>query len=236
MDTVIKSTATEAAGYVANLIAEQIRQALESRPRASLVLAGGSTFKPVYRQLSEMTLPWSRLDLFFGDERNVPPDHEWSNYRMVRENWLSRYQAGEGPTVYRIAGELPAETAAKKYSEVLRNYGENKLPVYDVVLLGIGSDGHTASLFPNRLEEVIAKRVEVINVPAGQPPEVERITLTPLALSRSRLIVITATGGEKAEIVFQIQRYPEARYPINVIECSYGRKILVLDREAAGRL
>ena len=182
-------TAEDVASDAAKLVAETIvsRRTVWTR----LVLAGGSTPRRCYELLSEKrSLPWGSVSILFGDERCVPPTDTDSNYRMADETLLHRVHPG---LVYRIPAELGADEAAKLYEPVVA------MAPLDLVLLGIGPDGHTASLFPGHA---------VLNAPgltagvhdAPKPPP-DRVTLTLRALRSARRVVILATGADKRDAV-----------------------------------
>ena len=181
---------TETAG---SAVAGPLRDAVTSDGKASLALAGGSTPEPVYRWLARSgPLPWERVDLFFGDERCVPPDDPASNYRMVRETLLEPLGA-DPQRVHRMQAERPdRDAAADDYAAVLP-------PRLTVLLLGIGPEGHTASLFPGSpaLDER-RRRVVPVSTPAKPP---ERLTVTPPVLEAARHVVVLARGDRKADAV-----------------------------------
>src|SRR5262249_44001213 len=143
----------------ADMILETGQAAIRDRGRFSLVLSGGSTPRRVYARLAEADFPWDKTHLFWGDERAVPPDSTESNYRMVVESLLGKISIPSSH-VHRIRGESEPRQAAEEYEEELRVFFENGRPVFDLILLGMGADGHTASLFPGTtaLEE---RRVSV---------------------------------------------------------------------------
>ena len=176
----------------ARRIALELSRAIDERGHASLALAGGTTPKATYEALAGLPLDWRVLDIFFGDERCVPADHPDSNYRMAKAALLDRVTI---PTerVHRIQGELTDYDAAARAYEALL---PDKL---DVVVLGIGEDAHTASLFPGSpaLRETVRRVLPV----TGPKPPPERISLTPPALRAARLCIVLASGAGKAEAV-----------------------------------
>ena len=202
---------------VAAAAAAEIAAALGEGSR-TLVLAGGNTPKRCYELLARLDVKWGRVTVLFGDERCVPPDHPDSNYRMVREALLDQVAPA---TVHRIAGELGPDEGAAEYSRVVAG-----LAPLDIVVLGIGEDGHTASLFPGR-PEVNAKgwAIGVRNSPKPPP---ERVTLTLPALRGARRVIILATGAGKAQAVAMAKRQD---VPSGMIA---GARWL-LDRAAAGQ-
>lgn len=202
---------------VARAAADEILAALNSGSR-TLVLAGGNTPKPSYELLAESDLRWGRVTVLFGDERCVPPDDPESNYRMARETLLDRVAPA---TVHRIPGELGAEEAAAHYDRIVAG-----LSPLDVVLLGAGEDGHTASLFPGH-PEVQAKGWAVAVHNAPKPPP-DRVSLTLPALQAARHVIVLATGAGKAEAVAKARR---GEVPSGMI----AGALWLIDSAAAGR-
>jgi 6-phosphogluconolactonase len=175
---------------VARAAAETVRTLLAGGAR-SLVLAGGTTPAACYRELARMDVAWGRVTALFGDERCVPPDDPESNYRMAREALLDRVHPA---SVHRMAGELGPDEAAAAYDAIV-----GRLQPLDVVLLGVGEDGHTASLFPgNRALQADGWATPVRGAPKPPP---ERVSLTLRALRGARTVLILATGAGKAEAV-----------------------------------
>ncbi|MBA3346783.1 MAG: 6-phosphogluconolactonase [Gemmatimonadales bacterium] len=181
------------ASSAAGRLSAEIRRLLESQERCSLALAGGSTPRPVYERVAA-ELPgresWSRIDLFFGDERCVPPGHPASNYGMVKEALLDRVPV-DSAQIHRMEGERPnPDEAARAYEGLLPER-------LDLLVLGLGSDGHTASLFPGApsLGET-RRRVLAVKSPA---PPVNRLTVTPPVILGARLTIVLVAGAEKAE-------------------------------------
>lgn len=202
---------------VAESAAAEIASALAEGAR-TLVLAGGTTPQRCYQLLVQAEVKWGRVTVLFGDERCVPPDHPDSNYRMAREALLDRVAPG---TVHRIAGELGPDEASEMYSRVIA-----QLAPLDVVLLGAGEDGHTASLFPGH-PEVRAQgwAVGVRNAPKPPP---DRVSLTLPALQGARKVIILATGAGKAGAVARAKR---AEVPSGMIASARW----LIDRAAAGQ-
>ncbi len=182
----------ELPGRAAARIALELTSALGARGRASLALAGGTTPKATYEALAILPLDWSNIDVFFGDERCVPPDHSDSNYRMAKAALFDRI-AISAERIHRMQGELgDRDAAARAY--------ERELPAaLDVVVLGIGEDAHTASLFPGAA--ALSEQVRLVLPVIGPKPPPERLTLTPPALRAARLCLMLASGAGKAESV-----------------------------------
>jgi 6-phosphogluconolactonase len=200
------------------------------------VLAGGSTPKATYEILARDyadRIDWSKVHVFFGDERTVPPDHEDSNYRMAREALLNHVPVG---SIHRMRGELPPDEAAAAYEEELREFfGAEGLPRFDLILLGIGGDGHTASLFP----ETSALEVHDRWVVANPVPKLDttRITLTIPVINAARSVVFLVAGEDKAEALKEILEgdADPREYPARLIQPPGGPDWM-LDRTAAGAL
>ena len=172
---------------------------------AQIALSGGSTVGNAYELAAELLPEWPDAHVWFGDERAVPPDDERSNYRLVRETLLDRL--GLQPEVHRIQGELGAPDAAALYDRELDGV------TLDLALNGIGSDGHTASLFPNAPTLDERERRAVAAEPALEP-FVERVTLTPPVFAATRLLVYLVTGESKAEAVRRaFAEEPSAGHP-----------------------
>jgi 6-phosphogluconolactonase len=205
-----------------------------------IVLTGGSTPRAAYGEFVEAVqtvgIDVSGCTMWFSDERCVPPDDSRSNYRMVRESLLEPLGAfGEVPTVHRMRGELGPADGASDYERELREAGS---PRFDLVLLGIGPDGHLASMFPDQ-ESLSERSRMVVGVPeAGLEPFVSRVTLTFPALVNARQIVFLATGESKAEAVaaaFGPDAKPDPHVPSSLL-ASHAKDVkdvkVLLDRDA----
>ena len=208
----------EDADAVAVEAADLVTDAIDGGLR-SLVLAGGSTPRRAYQLLAARSLAWGRVAVLFGDERCVPPDDLESNYRMAREALLDRVSPG---SVHRMAGELGAEEAAALYDPIVRG-----LSPLDLVLLGMGPDGHTASLFPGH-PGLDASGCALAVHGAPKPPP-DRVSLTLGALRDARRVVFLVTGADKAEALRAVQR---GEVPAGMVpDAEY-----LVDRAAAGML
>jgi 6-phosphogluconolactonase len=168
--------------------------------RANIALAGGSTPRAAYQQLAGRCPPWGRVAFFFGDERCVPPDAEGSNYGMAREALLDRIPL-RADQVHRVRGELPpAEGAARAEEDLRATVAGSPFPVLDLVLLGMGADGHTASLFPGAPELEERERLAVA-VHRPEMPQPWRVSMTLPVINAARRILIVVGSAEKAEMV-----------------------------------
>ena len=186
---------------------EQALQATAERGRFIVALSGGDTPRAMYELLAQepftSMVPWERVHLFWGDDRAVPPDHARSNYRMAREAFIGRVPIPDA-NVHRIHGELPAEEAARRCQQELeRIFGDVHVPVFDLVHLGIGPDGHTASLFPHTaaLTETEAWVTTNIDRSHGNEP---RVTLTFPVINAARRVEVLLLEPQKAELVRKV--------------------------------
>lgn len=216
------------------------RVALARHGRFDVALAGGATPRGVYRLLAADyadALPWSQVHLFFGDERAVPPDHPDSNCRMVRESLLSGTPGtARQSRLHRMEAESPPALAADRYEEELRRHfaaAPPAQPVFDLVLLGMGTDGHTASLFPGTAALGELHRAVVAN----EVPQLgtTRITLTFPCLNQAREILFLVAGADKAAMLAKVLHGDPtgARYPAQDIRPTSGTLTWMLDEAAA---
>ena len=225
----------DVAHEAAERIVDAANLAAEEGRTFSIALSGGSTPKALFELLAgpayRSRVDWPKVEVFFGDERNVPPDHKDSNYRMAREALLSKVPI-PGDNVYRMAGELDANEAAKQYGQILKEkFGDGGL---DVVLLGMGDDGHTASLFPGTAalgetkHRCVANRVDKLNT--------WRITLTAPFINRSRQVMVLVTGASKRQRLAEVLEGPRdpQRLPVQLIDPAAGRITWLVDAAAAG--
>jgi 6-phosphogluconolactonase len=206
----------------------------------SVVLAGGSTPRAAYEELVQAVetvgLDLTNTTFWFGDERCVSPGDERSNYLMVKETLLDRLDSSNRPHVHRVQGELGPTAAADAYERELRDAGP---PQFDLVLLGVGPDGHTASLFPD--QPTLSERSRLV-APVEQPglePFVPRVTLTLPALASAREVVFLVTGGAKADAVaaaFGPEAKPDPHVPSSLLVPLAKQITVLLDPPAAGKL
>jgi 6-phosphogluconolactonase len=193
---VVAADAAAMARLAAEWLAAEIRVAATLRGACALCLSGGGTPRPVYEALAGGPLgdpvPWDRVHVFFGDERAVPPDDPDSNYRMVSEALLRRVGLPAG-NVHRMEAEAAdIEAAADRYAGLLPG-------ALDVLVLGVGPDGHTASLFPG--SPALAERSRRVLPARGPKPPQRRLTITPPVIAAARRLVVLAAGADKAEPV-----------------------------------
>ena len=193
-----------------------------------VVITGGSTPRRAYERAAEQREDWTGVDVWFTDERCVPPDHEHSNYRMAERAWFSKVG---GLSVHRMKGELGPEEGARDYE---RELDESGLEAFHLMLLGLGPDAHTCSLFPN--DDALgerSRRVVGVETP-GMAPFVSRITLTLPVVNAAQRKVFLVTGEDKADAVARaFSGRPDPRAPASLVE---GEITVLLDQAAAARL
>jgi 6-phosphogluconolactonase len=236
MNEVRRFVAEQWADGVAEAIAATLREAIAARGLATLMLAGGSTPAPVYRALVGKDVDWSRVHFFWGDERDVPPDDAESNFRMARETLLEPLGIGaQDARVHRIPTEETPDADADLYEQNLRFFfklGPGERPHFDLILLGMGEDGHTASLFPGTAAVEEKKRLVVANpVPALQQT---RITVTFPLINAARAIFVLVRGAGKAERLRAVLEGPPNRYPIQEVGPQDGGLVWMVDEAAGG--
>ena len=208
-----------------------------ARAGGHIALAGGSTPRAAYEEAAGAGGDWSGAVLWFGDDRCVPPDHEHSNYGMAKAALLDRL-SGPPPEVRRIEGERGPDEAATAYERALWGEFGDELPRLDLVLLGLGPDAHTASLFPNDAALGEQERLAVGVETPGMPPLVSRVTLTLPVVNAAREVVFLVSGADKAEAVARAfgggPAGPDA--PASLVDPEDGSLTLLLDPAAAARL
>jgi 6-phosphogluconolactonase len=218
------------------------QKAISERGRFTIALSGGSTPKNLYTLIAanaSTSLPWNQIFFFWGDERHVPPDNPDSNYRMAKETLLSKLPV-PAANIFPIPAENPdAKAAAAAYEQTLLKFfgvPAGETPRFDLILLGMGPDGHTASLFPETeaLQEksrlVVANWVEKLNA--------SRITLTLPVLNASRNVLFLVSGADKATVLREVLEgsVPGEKFPSKLVRPSQGKLIWLVDRSAASEL
>lgn len=235
MSIAIFEDPNELAEAAARDFSEKAAAAISARGRFSVALAGGSTPKATYevlaRDFSE-TVDWPNVHVFIGDERTVPPDHRDSNFRMASEALLDHVSPG---SVHRMRGELDPEEAARAYEAELRDFFGEK-PLLDLIHLGVGEDGHTASLFPGTSALDATDRLVVSNV--VEKLDTVRLTLTAPVINGARSVVFLVAGEGKAEALAGILEGggDPREYPAKMINPGSGGSEWMVDRGAAGSL
>jgi 6-phosphogluconolactonase len=218
------------------------KEAIAQRGQFTIALSGGSTPRSLYTLIAanaKDSLPWDKVFFFWGDERHVPPTSTESNYRMSDESLLSKVPV-PATNIFRVPTENPdASAVADAYDKTVREFFHTpagEFPRFDLILLGVGPDGHTASLFPETaaLQEksrlVVANRVEKMNT--------DRITFTLPLINAARTVAFLVSGGDKASVLHEVLegKGPAEKYPSKLIQPKDGKLIWFVDRAAASEL
>jgi 6-phosphogluconolactonase len=216
--------------------------AVAQRGRFTIALSGGSTPKNLYTLIAanaSANLPWDRMFFFWGDERHVPPDDPDSNYRMAKESLLAKV-AIPPANIFPVPAEDPdASAAAEAYEQTLRKFfglAPGEFPRFDLILLGMGPDGHTASLFPETAALQEKSRLVVANW--VEKLQTSRITFTLPVLNAARCVAFLVSGTDKAVVLHEVLEGNAAveKYPSKLVRPSDGRLIWFVDRAAASGL
>src|SRR6185437_16586742 len=206
-----------------------------ARRPETVALSGGSTPRLMFQILAEQfreRVDWSTIQFFWSDERHVPPDHPESNYRMANEALLSHVPVS-AMSVHRIRGENPdAAEAASEYEQTIVQVTQEPLPRLDLIFLGIGTDGHTASIFPG--SEVLHETKRLVAAPYVEKFNSYRITMTLPLLNNGATVVFLVSGAEKAQIVKEVLE-GQNKYPAQAVKPTHGELIWMLDKEAASK-
>jgi 6-phosphogluconolactonase len=211
---------------LANVVAERL--ALAAREGGNVVLTGGKSPELAYKHAAKLEPDWAKVELWWGDERCVPPDDKDSNYGMARRALLDKLEQ-QPRAVHRIKGEIGKERAAAEYE---RELGDTQL---DLLLLGVGPDGHIASLFPNA--PTLRQRRKVLPAEPGLEPFVDRVTLSVPMLRSAREILFLLAGESKADAAARaFAGKPSQDTPASLVRAKDGRTVVILDRAAAAKL
>jgi 6-phosphogluconolactonase len=229
-------TSTALVPTVTPWILDRLQQAIETQGSATIALAGGSTPKVIYRAISQVDFPWEKLHVFWGDERFVPPTHADSNELMARDSWLN-HVAMPAANIHPWPTQMgdPAQ-CADLYGTTLQKYFQTPLPTFDLVLLGMGEDGHTASLFPHTAALDVVDRPTTVGSKDDQP----RLTLTAAAINQAACVAFIVTGAGKRPALKEVMN------PIDSIDANrqYPARLIAptqelwwwLDTEAAAEI
>ena len=217
------------------IILERIEQTIAAKDRFTIVLSGGSTPKPLYAALAEESLPWSKIHVFWGDERYVPATDPNSNQLMARQAWLNKVEIPEANIhPMQTDGASPQDDAARHEAELKQFFStESQFPTFDLILLGMGNDGHTASLFPHTDALSVRDRWVTVGNHHGDP----RLTLTVPTIDRASCVIFLVAGEDKRPPLAKVfaPQEDEAEYPARLIQPE-GELLWLLDRSAAAEL
>jgi 6-phosphogluconolactonase len=236
------TTPQELFAAAAEEVVRTANEAVAQRGRFTIALSGGSTPKNLYNLLAtnaRTALPWDRMFFFWGDERHVPPTDPDSNYRMADETMLSKIPVAAG-NVFRMPAENPdAAAVAQAYEQTLRKFFQlqpGQVPTFDLILLGMGPDGHTASLFPGTAALQEKSRLVVANW--VEKLKASRISLTLPVLNSARCVTFLVSGTDKAAVLRAVleEDVQGEQYPSKLVRPSEGTLIWLIDRAAASQL
>lgn len=232
---IIYPDATTTIQAAAEIFLKEAIEAIANKGRFSVSLSGGSTPRALYELLAEphyaAQADWSKVAFFWGDERCVPPDHPDSDYGMAKIALLDHLTTNASLQIYRLEGEIQPEVAANRYEQVLRNYfGNDPEQSFDLLLLGLGEDVHTASLFPGTQPIHETSR----QVVAHYVPKLSawRLTLTPPILNRAQTTVFLVTGAAKLPALRHLLHSPYSpdEYPAQIIQPANDRLLILTDQ------
>jgi 6-phosphogluconolactonase len=236
-ERLIVPDATAVTQAAADQFVAHARSAIAASGRFTVALSGGSTPKAMFARLIDQPIDWARVQVFWGDERCVPPDDADSNYRMAREALLDHVPIPD-QNVHRMQGEINPTQAASNYTAELRAvFGQVEWPRFDLILLGLGPDAHTASLFPGtdviheQQRWVVGHFVEKLNA--------YRITLTPPVINHAEHVIFLVAGTDKAAAfrsVLSHHPFDPDRFPAQIIQPISGTLTWFVDQAAAAQL
>jgi 6-phosphogluconolactonase len=228
---------------LSHFFAQEIATAIQQLPPGkfySIALSGGSTPRKVFEHIAlhyKHQVNWQKVQVFWSDERCVDPENEESNYRMAKESLLDKVPI---PTenIFRIHGEADPLSEADRYSDIIRQHvlTQNNIPQFDLMMLGLGDDGHTASIFPDNL--ALFGSEKLIEVAENPYSKQKRITVTGKIINSARTVVFLATGDSKAEMVARIIERKKGwdKLPASMVNPGEGKLVWLLDEPAANKL
>ena len=240
IQVLVEPGVAEATKLAAELFGVIVCETIEQRDSCNVSLAGGTTPRALYHLLAENAadnLPWGKMGVFFGDERDVPPDHVESNYGMIQRTLLDHVPVDFNHIHPMLADAADMQTAAAEYEQTIRNIvptGEGGLPSFDLVLLGMGGDGHTASLFP--ASDALNASDKLVTSCSVMVLGRKRMTMTFPLINAARTVMLLVTGSDKAEAIAALlsdSQDAKSRLPAANIHPQNGKLIIILDSAAA---
>ena len=237
---IIRDTPSQAAAAAADLFAGTARECVSDKGFFTVAVSGGSTPRPMHRMLAEepyrWEVPWNKTHIFWVDERRVPENDPQSNYGAAKEDILDRVDVPQEQIYPMFDGDSPGEWALKYQKKIIDFFQlkERQYPIFDLIFLGLGPDGHTASLFPG--QEALSENDRIIITVRGGNPCIHRITMTFSVLNQAAHVVFLASGNGKAAVVNNILRGRKVGLPASKIQPKNGTLTWILDKEAASLL
>jgi 6-phosphogluconolactonase len=234
----ISASADELAQACTTFVLETLSEAAKSQPHTTFAISGGSTPKLLFSKLAQSGFDWSKVHIFWVDERCVAPTDGQSNFKLANETLLTPARISKH-NVHRIHGEMTPDEGAVRYIEEIEqffNLGEHELPVFDLIHRGIGPDAHTASLFPG--EPLISNRTGVAAAVWVEKLRSHRVTLLPGVLLAAKRTLLQVAGQDKAEAVYNILKGPEDpfQFPGQIATRGSDKAVWFLDQAAASKL
>ncbi len=214
----------------------QIEKSITSNGICTIALAGGSTPKPIYEKIAAANLPWDKIHIFWGDERYVPKDHQDSNYKMTVEAWLNKVEIPETNIHPIPTDDGNPEVSAQKHNQELKDFfslANGDIPPFDIILLGMGDDGHTASLFPYTKALDVNDRL----ITVGNKDDNQRITFTAPLINNAQQVIFLVSGSNKQDALAQVfsTDSDSKKYPSKLIK-PQGELIWFIDEDAAVKI
>lgn len=220
------------------LIADLSRKSIEKKGRFVIALSGGKTPSTLYTLMANLPyskeLQWKNIFIFWSDERCVPADDEQNNSHLAKKMLLDHVPI---PTenIFPVQVQMPAGKAAIQYEQMLKAFFKEDVPAFDLVLLGMGEDGHTASLFPN--SPFLNQSTELVKAVSKPGDKIERITFTPVLINNAKHILILVTGKNKAAVLKEVlEKKSNKAYPVQLIGPKHGKLLWYVDAAAASKL
>lgn len=234
----IAEDAAACANQTAEYLHDLLQKVITSSGKASFAISGGNTPAPMFRKLAASGLDWSKIHVFWVDERCVPPSDDRSNFKSADANLLKPAQIPQS-NVHRIFGELPPDEAAAKYVQEIKGWfglKEGELPVFDIIHRGMGPDAHTASLFPG--EPLISDETHIAAHVWVEKMKMDRVTLLPGVLRKAKQTVLQAVGPDKAEPLYEVLYGTEDihRYPCQIATRDSETAVWFIDKAAAAKI
>jgi 6-phosphogluconolactonase len=236
-EIIVQETLERLSVAAAGLFAMRARVCVQQKRRFTVALSGGSTPQGMYKVLAQEPFlsetPWPRVHVWWVDERCVAPNDPWSNYGAAKRQFLDRVPLPPDQ-IHPMPAEMVPEQGARHYQDALTCHFQlqaEELPAFDLICLGIGTDGHTASLFPG--QEGLKEEKRLVMAVTGGDPDVDRLTLTLPVINRARHVVFLVAGKEKAGIVKAVLGPEKPSMPAQRVQPAKGRLTWILDRDAA---